>query len=242
MIKAIIISGYGFNCEEETKFAFSIASKKIQADILHINDLIAQPSLLQEYKIMCIPGGFSYGDHTGSGNAFSWYLKNHLMDAISDFRQQDKLILGICNGCQVLVRMFPEDFPVDLSANDSNTYQCQWVDITLLESNNIWCKNIDRIRLPIAHGEGKFSIHKNQPVNIALQYINNPNGSALNIAALSSKDGRVLAMMPHPERAILFSQQDNWTLLKEQYTRQRQQIPKYGDSIHFFRNAVEYFE
>ncbi len=242
MIKVIIISGYGFNCEEETRFAFHLASKDIEIDIIHINDLISQPNLLSSYQIMCIPGGFSYGDHTGSGNAFACYLQHHLMDAISTFRQQDKLIMGICNGCQVLVRLFPEEFPVDLHTNVSGTYQCEWVDLITEKNNSIWCKDIKSMHIPIAHGEGRFVVHDDQSINIAWQYQQNPNGSDLNIAALESMDGKILAMMPHPERAVLFSQHDQWTFLKEKYKRQGQSPPIYADGIHIFRNAIAYFQ
>ncbi|MBQ4874810.1 MAG: phosphoribosylformylglycinamidine synthase subunit PurQ [Rickettsiaceae bacterium H1] len=238
----IIISGFGLNCEEETKFAFSLADSTATIDIIHINDLIKQPNLLKKYRIMAIPGGFSYGDHTGAGNAFAWYLKNNLIDEIQKFRLADKLIIGICNGCQILVKLFPKEFPMDLLPNDSNKYRCLWIDVNLPKNNCIWCWGIEKMRLPIAHGEGKFKIKNDQSINVAMKYLDNPNGSDLNAAALASEDGKVLAIMPHPERAVMFTQHDNWTLLKEKYLRSGIEIPNYGEGLAIFQNAVNYFK
>lgn len=242
MVKIIVISGYGLNCEEETKFAFLSINHPVQVDIVHVNDIIIQPKLLRKYNIMAIPGGFSYGDHTGAGNAFSWYLENHVLDELQEFRMKDKLIIGICNGCQIITRLFSSDLPVSLSKNDSGEYKCKWVDVVADEANNnIWLKNIDTLRIPIAHAEGKFCINNLALVNVVLRYENNPNGSDLDAAAISSLDGKILAIMPHPERAITFYQQDQWPLLKEQYIRQNIPIPQYGKSLTIFQNAVEYF-
>lgn len=242
MPNVIIISGFGLNCEEETQFAFLAVSNRVKADIIHINELVSNPGLLKKYQILAIPGGFSYGDHTGAGNAFSCYLKNHLMEGLKRFREEDKLIIGICNGCQTLVRLFAEDLPAYIVKNNSGKYQCEWVEVEFSrDSPSIWCRNIKKMRIPIAHGEGKF-VMKKEDVNVAIKYLNNPNGSEFNAAALTSSDGRVLAMMPHPERAIFFTQQDNWTFIKEQLMRNGKNIPKYGDGLKIFVNGVNYFE
>ncbi len=243
MLKIIIISGFGINCEEETYFAFSTADSTAQVNIVHINDLVDNPKILREYHIMSIPGGFSYGDHTGAGNAFSWYLKNHLVDEIQEFRQDNnKLIIGICNGCQILTKVFSEEFPVKLLTNTSKKYQCEWVDIVIPKTNSIWCSEIKTMRIPIAHGEGRFKINSGAVVDIAMQYNNNPNGSDQNIAALTSNDGRILAMMPHPERAIMFTSTDIWSREKERLTRSGESIPKFADGIRIFQNAVNYYK
>ena len=241
MLNIIIIAGFGLNCEEETKFAFSLVDSKSNIDIIHINNIVNEPEILKKYQIMAIPGGFSYGDHTGAGNAFSWYCKNNFIDQIREFRSANKLIIGICNGCQILVKLFQDDLPVDLLPNDSGHYQCEWVDITVQNTNNIWLSQIQKMRIPIAHAEGRFKI-KNGSVNIAAKYIENPNGSDLNISALSTADGRILAIMPHPERAVLFTQTDYWTFKKEEFIRKGLRLPKYGDGIQVFQNAVNYFK
>ena len=101
--KALVFSGYGLNCEEETKYGFELAGGT--ADIIHINDLIGGRVKLSDYQILAVPGGFSYGDDTGSGNAYANKLRNHLWQDFLRFIKQDKLIIGICNGFQILVNL-----------------------------------------------------------------------------------------------------------------------------------------
>src|SRR5690606_21128301 len=101
--KVIVLSGYGLNCEEETKFAFDKAGGI--ADIVHINDLIAKPQMLNEYQILVFPGGFSYRDDTGSGKAYANKFKNHLSKELSEFLERDTLALGICNGYQIMTNL-----------------------------------------------------------------------------------------------------------------------------------------
>ena len=101
--KIIILSGYGLNCEEETKFAFDSAGGS--ADIVHINDLISKPKMLKEYDIMAFPGGFSYGDDTGSGKAYANKFKNHLANELEEFLTRNTLVIGICNGFQIMTNL-----------------------------------------------------------------------------------------------------------------------------------------
>ena len=97
--RVVVLSGYGLNCEEETKFAFDSVGGL--ADIVHINDLIAEPQMLKEYQILVFPGGFSYGDDTGSGKAYANKFKNHLSKELEDFLSRNTLAIGICNGFQL---------------------------------------------------------------------------------------------------------------------------------------------
>lgn len=251
----IVLSGYGLNCEEETKFAFELSGAK--ADIVHINDLISRDYDLKNYQILAIPGGFAYGDDTGSGNAYALKLKNHLWEDIEKFVQRDNLVIGICNGFQILVRLglFPN---TALLPNNNARYTVRWVDLKI-ENNSPWLKNINEISLPIAHGEGKFfaspkiiqKLIKNHQV--AARYFQgeicayqnldpNPNGSFDNIAAVTDKTGKILGIMPHPERAVFFTQLPNWPYLKEKYQRENKKIPKFGPGLQIFINAVKYFE
>ena len=101
--KALILSGYGINCEEETKFAFEQAGA--QADIVHVNDLIDGHKKLADYQILAFPGGFSFGDDTGSGNAYANRVRNHLWEEVQKFMQGDKLAIAICNGFQIMVNL-----------------------------------------------------------------------------------------------------------------------------------------
>src|SRR5258708_9227606 len=125
--KVMVLAGYGLNCEDETKYAFELAGAK--AEIVHINDLVARIKSLNSYQILAIPGGFSYGDDTGSGKAYANKLKNHLAKKLSEFAQADKLIIGICNGFQILTHLGL--FPGALTFNDNNRYTDRWVDVKI---------------------------------------------------------------------------------------------------------------
>lgn len=257
---ALILSGYGLNCEEETKLAFETAGGR--ADIVHINDIITQPKLINDYQIVSLPGGFSYGDHTGSGHAFAQKIKNHLFDIFSQLKEQDKLVIGICNGCQILVKLgllFQNQEKADLFPNTHGQYECRWIHLTIPETNSIWFKDIKQLYIPVAHKEGCFyfddeTLEKCQSNQmIAAQYADhkgdlaaqsfptNPNGSMNDTAALTNETGRILAMMPHPERALFFHQREDWPLQKEKYKRQNKACPEYGDGYQIFKNAIEYF-
>ncbi|OGY98795.1 MAG: hypothetical protein A2855_00740 [Candidatus Liptonbacteria bacterium RIFCSPHIGHO2_01_FULL_57_28] len=251
--RAIVLSGYGLNCEEETKLAFELAGAA--ADIVHIADLIKDKRRLNKYQILAIPGGFAFGDDTGSGKAYANKLKNNLSQEIGVFLRRDTLTIGICNGFQVLTNLGV--LPGALLANDSVRYIDRWVDLKVT-GKGPWLQGIKTLSLPIAHGEGKYYADartmarlkkKNQ---VGIKYIKgeicglqnlpaNPNGALQNIACVTSEDGRILGMMPHPERGMFFTQLPHWTLLKEQYRREGKPLPKEAAGLQLFRNAVKYF-
>lgn len=257
----IIFSGYGLNTEDETKTAFEIAGST--ADIIHINDIIEKPSILDKAEIIVFPGGFSYGDDTGSGKAYGNRLKQHLGEALEKFLARDTLMIGICNGFQIITSA--GILPGALIANDSSRYQCRWVDLEVTNEGP-WLKGIKSLSVSIAHGEGKYFAPKdtleklndvrptrsNIKARVALKYIEgeiakhfnipaNPNGSLENIAGITGYGGRVLGLMPHPERAVRFTQLPHWTLLREEYARQGKALPREGPGLQLFRNAVNYF-
>ncbi|MFH0773582.1 MAG: phosphoribosylformylglycinamidine synthase I [bacterium] len=253
--KALVMSGYGLNCEEETKYAFEKAGG--YADIVHINDLISGVKKLNNYQILVFPGGFSYGDDTGSGNAFACKMKSHLSEKIHQFITKDHLVIGICNGFQIMAHLglFPVQF--SLTHNDSARYTVRWVDMKV-ENKSPWLRNIDTISLPIAHGEGKLfasesALQTLKSKNmIALRYIegdicryqmlpSNPNGALDNIAGITDESGKMLGLMPHPERAQFFTQLPHWSYLKEKLMRERKKIPEDGPGLTIFKNAVHYF-
>lgn len=223
--RAIILSGYGLNCEDETAFAFETAGAK--ADIVHINDL----KNLKKYQILVVPGGFSFGDDTGSGKAFAHKLRralavgapteaSGLKDQLHEFLARDTLMAGICNGFQILTSA--GILPGALAPNDSGRYQSQWIEIKA-EGDSPWVRDITAMPIPIAHGEGKYIPNPAHPPVVAFRYVENPNGSVDNIAGILGYDGRVLGMMPHPERA-----QFPWQ--------------KGGHGLKIFKNAVRYFQ
>jgi phosphoribosylformylglycinamidine synthase subunit PurQ / glutaminase len=260
----LVITGYGINCDEETKFAFEKAGAK--ADIVHINDLIDGQKQLENYQILAFPGGFSYGDDTGSGNALANKIKNHLWDEVQKFVNSDHLVIGICNGFQVMVNLgllpaFDGNYgkrKVALVHNDSARYVDRWVDLQF-RGNSPWTKGIDKMIVPIAHGEGKFFTDDQTLTKlrkkklIAARYVSgevcdyqslaiNPNGSLDDIAGITDESGRLFGIMPHPERAIDFTHLPYWTLLKEQYKRKGRKLPSEGPGLKIFKNAVKYFK
>jgi len=248
-IKIIILSGYGLNCEEETKFAFETAGGS--ADIVHINDLIAMPKMLSEYQIMAFPGGFSYGDDTGSGKAYANKMKNHLSKELKEFLSRDTLMIGICNGFQILTSL--EILPGALTYNKNGKYIDRWVDLKV-EGKSPWLSGIKNISLPIAHGEGRYIIdekkYKEMKIKkeIAFTYTKgeicnfqnlekNPNGAMHDIAGILGYNGRVLGMMPHPERAMFYHQNPLWQVKKIKGS-----LEKDGEGIFLFKNAINYFK
>jgi phosphoribosylformylglycinamidine synthase len=250
---AIVFSGYGLNCEDETKAA--LQSVGATADIIHLNDVIARPEVLKKAEMLVFGGGFAYGDDTGAGKAYGNRVRGHLGEQLEKFLERDTLMIGICNGFQVLASA--GFVPGALIANDAGRYLCRWVDLEVTGTTP-WLSGISRLSLPIAHGEGKYyapqeTLAQLKKENaIALRYVEgdvsahfdlpaNPNGALENIAGVTSHNGRVLGMMPHPERAVSFFQLPHWTLLREGYERAGEKLPTEGPGLQLFRNAVHYF-
>jgi len=252
--RILIFSGYGLNCEEETAYAFELAGGK--ADIVHINDLIAGTKKIKQYDILAFPGGFSYGDDTGSGKAYANKVRNHLRGDLEEFILKDKLIIGICNGFQILTNL--GILPGALTWNDGARYLDRWVDIKI-EGKSPWLVGIDTLSVPIAHGEGKYYTGQTllrklkDDKAVAARYVRgeacayqdvpkNPNGSLEDIAGVLGANGHILGMMPHPERALFTSQLPNFTFLKEQSRRDGSKLSKYGPGFAIFKNAIHYFQ
>ena len=263
--KVIVFSGYGLNSEEETKYAFEIAGAK-QVDIVHINDLIDGIYDLNDYNIAAFPGGFAYGDDTGSGNAYANKLKNHLWHDIEKFVNRDTLTIGICNGFQIITNLglLPAleykygQKQVALLHNVEARYIDRWVDLKIC-NDSPWLKNLKVFSTAISHGEGKFYaapdiLKKIKKQNlVALKYYKgeiceyqnlpaNPTGTLEDIAGITNKGGKILGIMPHPERGMFFTHLPHWTYLKEKYKRQEKKIPKYTKALQIFKNAIKYFD
>ncbi len=261
--KVLVFAGYGLNSEDETAFGFNWAGA--DAHIIHINDIIDGQEKINDYQILAFPGGFSYGDDTGSGNAYANKLRNHLWEQVQKFLEKDKLVIGICNGCQIvanlgLIPAFDHHYgkrEVAMLHNQSARLVTRWLDMKVT-TKTPWLDGIDNLSLPIAHGEGKFyldktnlsKVHKNK--QIALQYVKgemstyldlpiNPNGSLDDIAGIIDETGKVLALMPHPERGMFFTQMPNWPVLKQNYLKENKVLPKEGPGLQIFKNAVQYF-
>jgi phosphoribosylformylglycinamidine synthase len=251
---ALVLRAPGANCDEETQFAFERAGGL--ADRVHVNRLRENPRLLRQYDILAIPGGFTYGDDIAAGKILAAELTSFLGDALREFRDAEKLIIGICNGFQVLLKaglLIPpdEDGPLaTLAHNAGGRFEDRWTHLRATPGNCVWLKECDRLFLPVAHGEGNFVCRKEwilqgleQAGQVVLRYTNaagqpagypdNPSGSQGGVAGVCDATGRVLGLMPHPERHVLPTQHPRWT---------REGLQKEGDGLQVFRNAVEFFQ
>ncbi|WAC05438.1 MAG: phosphoribosylformylglycinamidine synthase subunit PurQ [Methanoregula sp.] len=263
VVKALIMSGYGINSEMETQEALARAG--MGSDIVHINDLIAGRTKLSDYRLLVFPGGFSYGDDTGAGNAYANRVRNNLWDDLEKFLEGDNLVLGICNGFQILANLglvpaFDKKYTRDVALipNRKGVLECRFVTLKPV-SDNLWTRGIERMYCPIAHGEGNFFCSKAilqrlQKQNmITFQYCHddltpadgeypaNPNGSIMDIAGITSEDGKVLGLMPHPERAMEFTSLYDWPYEKERLKREGKGLPHESLNMQFFRNISRYF-
>ena len=251
--KVLILRAPGTNCDGEAQFAFERAGA--HADRVHINRLRETPELLRQYQILMIPGGFSYGDDVAAGKIQAVQLAHFLGDEIRKFRDEEKLILGVCNGFQVLIKaglLMPadEDGPITTLSYNTHGYQDRWLYVKVASDKSPFLKGISMMHVPMAHGEGNFICRKDwilkgleQSGQVVLKYVDaqgqsgsypvNPNGSQGDVAGLCDATGRVLGLMPHPERHVLPTHHPRWT---------REGLKNEGDGLAMFRNAVEYFK
>lgn len=255
-VRAIVLTGFGINCDRETRNALDRAGAK--ADLVHLNDVVADPGTLETYHIMAIPGGFSFGDDVASGRILANRLRYKLGAPLKAFVEAKKLVIGICNGFQVMVKLgilplFDGDFTqeVTLAWNNSSRFENRWVTLARdPKTPCVWLKGIDRIELPVRHGEGNFIPRDDATLarlrangQVALRYATpegepargqfplNPNGAVDDIAGICDPSGRILGMMPHPEAFVDRTNHPQWT---------RKALPDEGAGLRVFRNAVEY--
>lgn len=167
-VKALIISGYGINCERETALACQQAGAATK--ILHAGALLENKENLDEYQLLVFPGGFSFGDDLGAGKALANRLSYSerggqapLKGRLIDFVERGGCILGICNGFQLLVKLGllpgvqdgPSEQRASLAANDSCRFEDRWVHHSVLPSRSIFTTGLSHLFLPVRHGEGK---------------------------------------------------------------------------------------
>lgn len=273
--RVCVLRAPGTNCDPETAHAFEMCGAK--AERVHLLRVLEDPGVLAGFQTLCIPGGFSYGDDIGAGVIFSSHLRGRLSEALQEFLTADKLVLGICNGFQTLLKsgilprgaagISPDSDAqpeATLTWNNNGRYTSLWVNLANLSKNNVFLRGIHQIEMPLAHAEGRFVVRDSaildtwrQNGQAALCYCSpqsdsngqsngnadcwltaelaypvNPNGSFANIAGLGDATGRVLGLMPHPERFIHATQHPEWT---------RRKLRGEGEGLKLFRNAVEYF-
>ena len=254
-VRALVLRAAGINCDVETQYALELAGA--EGDRVHVNRLIEDKSLLDTYQILVFPGGFSYGDDVAAGKILANQVVHHLSEPIRSFIDQGKLVLGICNGFQVLVKMgiLPggeslRQEEVTITYNDSGKFEDRWVYLVPQSDRCVFLEPERQIYLPIAHGEGKVVTKDDQVLerlrsegHIAYRYVDangeegpypvNPNGSIESVAGLTDSTGRVLGLMPHPERFVRRTQHPHWSRLGEDLD---------PDGVKLFRNAVKYVQ
>ncbi|MBN1898741.1 MAG: phosphoribosylformylglycinamidine synthase I [Spirochaetes bacterium] len=258
-VKALVLRAAGVNCNKESVKALEMAGAA-RVDEIHINVIKKNSSLLKDYHLMVIPGGFSYGDYVGAGKILANEIKFILYDSFKEFVREGKIVIGICNGFQILVKtgfltldesLYDQSF--SLIENDSRRFECRWVHLKINTGSLFFKKLPEVIYLPVAHNEGKFvagqqeNIHNLKDQNrVGLyycmddgsvcrgQYPFNPNGAEKDIAGIINSKGNVLGMMPHPERFILSGQHPFYQSLKWN----KMKIHPFG--LEIFKNAVRF--
>jgi len=254
--RACVLRVGGTNCDREVQIALEEVG--IAADVLHMKQL-GKARSISDYHMLVIPGGFSYGDYVRAGAIWGKEMMIGLRRELEMFVGDGKLVLGICNGFQVLVEsgILPgngfSDVPTAaLANNDSAKYECRWTCLKVEESRTPFTKSIAPgtiLRIPIGHGEGNFQVPSDDALKGLLEngqvvfryatvqgkaangiYPHNPNGSVYDIAAVCNKEGNVMGMMPHPERAFF-----GWQLPKATGA-------EYGDGRLIFKNAADYLQ
>ena len=264
-IRAIVVSGNGTNCEREMAHACRVGGAD-DVDIVHFSQLLQGEKSLLDYDFLNLPGGFLDGDDLGSAKAHAIRLRyartahgESLFEHIRTFISRGKIILGICNGFQLLAKLglVPAlngaygTQATTLTFNDSGTFEDRWAYLTVNEKSPcIFTRGLTSLYLPVRHGEGKFIpgdaavLNELQDKNLVvaqytdrscekavMDYPLNPNGSVEAIAGICDETGRVFGMMPHPEAYLHYTNHPRWT---------RETVPEEGMGVAIFRNAVEY--
>ncbi len=260
-VRVILITGYGFNCEAESAYAWRLAGA--QPELVHFHDLLDVPDRLHDYDILMFIGGFSFGDHMGSGHVMASRIRHRLRDHLERFIHEGKLILGVCNGFQIMAKLglvpgldgnyfTPR---IALVPNDVGTFRNLWVTLRFEPSSPcVFTRGLDRMDLPIRHGEGKvFTLDRavldrmEEAGCVVCRYVDpetgeptqrypaNPNGSLRAIAGVCDPTGRLFGLMPHPE-AYLHADQHPLAV------RQRLEgtLPSRGAGLAIFENAVRF--
>lgn len=253
--KALVLTGYGINCDYETWFSLRYCGA--DAVRVHLGDLIAGRDSLERYHLLIIPGGFSFGDDIASGIVFSNKLRFHLGDSLERFIERGNLVLGICNGFQILVKLgllpaFDGNYwrqSVSLTYNDSGRFEDRWVHLKVNPKTHcVFVKGIEKLELPVRHGEGKFVTDNREILQRVLSgsqlvltytdrhgnpplYPDNPNGSMGDVAGICDPTGRIFGLMPHPEAYNHRTNHPLWT---------RDELPEEGKGLAVFANAVAF--
>jgi len=220
---AIVLTGDGINCGDETSFALQLAG--FDPMLTHTSDLLKNPKLLKDAKLLALPGGFSFGDEIASGKVLAIKLEAALKESLREFVNDRKLVIGICNGFQCLVQLglLPESEKEDerlasLSRNSGKKFINRWVQLSVDSKVPCpWLEGLTEFDLPIRHGEGRLSPAKEHEEAVKkgapLRYLIEINGSFDRISGLTNAKGNVFGLMPHPEAFVRWTQHPSWTRL-----------------------------
>ncbi|MBW2311060.1 MAG: phosphoribosylformylglycinamidine synthase subunit PurQ [Deltaproteobacteria bacterium] len=253
-VRALVLTGYGLNCDYETDFSLKIAGAN--SERLHINELLGASKAgarirLDDYHILVFGGGFSWADDHGAGVIMATRLRYNIGEEIEEFIGKGKLILGICNGFQALVNfgLLPgingdyRSRRVAITYNDSGNFINTWIKLKVLEDSRcVFTRGISALELPVRHGEGKFFAEKEvidelfEHHQVSMQYVDaqgnlaqgrwplNPNGSLYDIAGICDSTGRIFGLMPHPEAYNHYTNHPDWAAKREQLAREGKTI------------------
>ena len=252
-VRAIVLRTAGINCDEETVRALEVAGA--EPDLLHLNALVAEPARLADYGILVLPGGFSYGDYVAAGRVYGVELRELLAGEVRAFVDAGGHVLGICNGFQVLVELGllehggpgPRERGIALDANGSNRFEARWVLLQGQDCAAPWVEPGELLPVPVAHAEGRFVVRDDDVLErlverrqVAWRYVSedggrpvypaNPNGSRDDVAGICDPSGRVMGLMPHPERNLTPWNHPLWTRLPSRGE---------GQGVRFFRRLVD---
>ncbi|MCB9831419.1 MAG: phosphoribosylformylglycinamidine synthase I [Planctomycetes bacterium] len=250
--RVLVLRAAGVNCNEETAYAFELAGASTTQ--IHVNRLVQNPKLLDDFGAVAIPGGFSYGDDIASGRVLGLELDQVLGEAMRKLLGRGGLVLGICNGFQVLTKsgLLPgpektgSGIRASLVENESHRYEDRWVHMAVNGKKSLFFGAETQIELPVAHGEGRFVVESDDDLarleaddRIVLRYVTasggpasypaNPNGAMAGIAGICDASGQVFGLMPHPERFLFPWQHPTWT---------RDRRREVGDGLAIFKHAV----
>ena len=240
MVKALILRGPGTNCDMETAYAFKLAGAEVE--YIFIDTLLKNKAKLLDFKILAIPGGFTYGDDLGAGTVMAARL-NTVKVTLEEFVGRDNLIIGICNGFQILVKMglLPgfDGRSVTLTLIPGARFRDQWLHLEVESNRCVFTKGIKSIRVPMANSEGRLVVGDESIMKrledegyVALRYIGeDPTHSDGSIAGLCDESGKIFGLMPHPERNLFPHSPPDW-----------QDGKVGGGGLQVFKNAVEYFK
>jgi phosphoribosylformylglycinamidine synthase len=265
-VRVCLLTGFGINSDRELSASFQRAGAVVES--VHLSELVSRKNPLDAFQIFAIPGGFSYGDHLGSGRVLATRLRLELGEAISAFVGKGKPVLGICNGFQVLVKagFLPNQGgkgaqEVTLTHNDSGLFEDRWVRLGVNPKNPcIWLTGIHEFQLPVRHGEGKLVAPDDATLAAlrsgqldALRYADatgsatqeypaNPNGSSGAIAGLCDSSGLIFGLMPHPEANLIRQHEPRWRSGKLSLSGPALSKlgPDDGAGMALFYNAVAY--